>query len=134
MRRRTYIVLFVTLFLTVRVSYAQIYTSDFNTNGNQTNSQQTFQSTATLNNGTYTIPFVATDLNNVGEATVPSYIATVGVAGPQKAPIIDSGDTPPELPNVNPNPVGDGTWLLLACAAMLVAFRTWKTRQKKNAV
>lgn len=132
MRRRTYIVLFVALFLTVRVSYAQIYTSDFNTNGNQTNSQQTFQSTAILNNGTYTIPFVATDLNNVGEATVPSYIATVGVAGPQKAPIIDSGDTPPELPNVNPNPVGDGTWLLLACATMLFALRAWRTLRMKK--
>lgn len=132
MRRRTYIVLFVALFLTVRVSYAQIYTSDFNTNGNQTNSQQTFQSTAILNNGTYTIPFVATDLNNVGEATVPSYIATVGVTGPQKAPIIDSGDTPPELPNVNPNPVGDGTWLLLACATMLFALRAWRTLRMKK--
>ena len=132
MRRRTYIVLFVALFLTVRVSYAQIYTSDLNTNGNQTNSQQTFQSTAILNNGIYTIPFVATDLNNVGEATVPSYIATVGVTGPQKAPIIDSGDTPPELPNVNPTPVGDGTWVLLLCLVLCLSLRAYQVHRTKR--
>lgn len=132
MRRRKYIAIFVALFLATGAIYAQIYTSDFNTNGNQINSSQAFQSTATLNNGTYTIPFVATDLNNVGEATTPAYVATVGLTGPQRAPIIDNGDTPPDLPNVNPNPVGDGIWFLLACAAMLVFFRTWQARQQKN--
>lgn len=132
MRKSKYIVLFIVLFLTASASYAQIYTSDYNTNWNQINSSQTFQSTAILNNGTYTIPFVATDLNNVGEATTPAYVATVGLTGPQRAPIINNGETPPDLPSVNPTPVGDGTWLLLACAAMLVAFRTWQPRQQKK--
>ena len=132
MRKSKYIVLFIVLFLTASASYAQIYTSDYNTNWNQINSSQTFQSTAILNNGTYTIPFVATDLNNVGEATVPSYIATVGVAGPQKAPIIDSGDTPPELPTVNPTPVGDGTWVLLLCLVLCLSLRAYQVHRTKR--
>ena len=86
-----------------------------------------FSSTA-VTPSSYTISVSALDMASVGEAQDPSRSP-----GIMKAPtgagevITDSmGDVSGGVP------VGDGTWLLLACATMLFALRAWRTLRMKK--
>ena len=78
----------------------------------------------------YTISVSALDMASVGEAQAPSYTPGILKAPPGPGDVIKDpiGDVSGGVP------VGDGTWLLLACAAMLVALRTWQLRQQKKCV
>lgn len=88
-----------------------------------------FSSTA-VTPSSYTITVSALDMASVGEAQDPSRSPGIMKAPPGPGDVVKD-----PMDDVSGGvPVGDGTWLLLACAAMLVAFRTWKIRQKKNAV
>lgn len=88
-----------------------------------------FQSTAS-GMGEYTIPIAVQDLSNVGVAVEPTTKSRL--YGP---PIKDGNEEGPDLPGiVDPTPIGDGIWFLLACAVMMVAFRTWQLRQQRKCV
>ena len=78
----------------------------------------------------YTIAVSALDMASVGEAQDPSRSPGIMKAPPGAGDVIKDpiGDVTGGVP------VGDGTWLLLACAAMFVAFRTWQLRQQKKCV
>lgn len=71
----------------------------------------------------YTISVSALDMGSVGEAQTPFYTPGIMKAPPGPGDVIKDpiGDVSGGVP------VGDGTWLLLACAAMLAAFRAWQT-------
>ena len=78
----------------------------------------------------YTIAVSALDMASVGEAQDPSRSPGIMKAPPGAGDVIKDpiGDVTGGVP------VGDGIWLLLACAAMFVAFRTWQLRQQKKCV
>ena len=88
-----------------------------------------FSSTA-VTPSSYTISVSALDMASVGEAQDPSRSPGIMKAPPGAGDVIKDpiGDVTGGVP------VGDGTWLLLACAAMFVAFRTWQLRQQKKCV
>ena len=88
-----------------------------------------FSSTA-VTPSSYTISVSALDMASVGEAQDPSRSPGIMKAPPGPGNVVtDSmGDVSGGVP------VGDGIWLLLACAAMFVAFRTWQLRQQKKCV
>ena len=76
----------------------------------------------------YTISVSALDMGSVGEAQVPSYTPGIMKAPPGPGEVVKDpiGDVSGGVP------VGDGTWLLLACATILFAFRAWRTLWMKT--
>ena len=86
-----------------------------------------FSSTA-VTPSSYTISVSALDMASVGEAQDPSRSPGIMKAPPGADEVItDSmGDVSGGVP------VGDGTWLLLACATMLFALRAWRTLRMKK--
>ena len=88
-----------------------------------------FSSTA-VTPSSYTISVSALDMASVGEAQDPSRSPGIMKAPPGAGDVVKDpmGDVSGGVP------VGDGTWLLLACAAMFVAFRTWQLRQQRKCV
>lgn len=88
-----------------------------------------FSSTA-VTPSSYTISVSALDISSVGEAQDPSRSPGIMKAPPGAGDVIKDpiGDVTGGVP------VGEGIWLLLACAAMFVAFRTWQLRQQKKCV
>lgn len=101
-------------------------------------SNQRFSSTTVMQNGSYTIMFSAQDMS-AGVAQEPAYISPIfkaptgpgGPSGPGSG--IGGGNDPGDIVvDVNPLPIGDNIWLLLACATMLFAFRAWLTLRMKK--
>ena len=86
-----------------------------------------FTSTA-VTPSSYTITVSALDMSSVGEAQDPSRSPGIMKAPPGPGNVVtDSmGDVSGGVP------VGDGTWLLLACATMLFALRAWRTLRMKK--
>ena len=86
-----------------------------------------FSSTA-VTPSSYTISVSALDMASVGEAQDPSRSPGIMKAPPGPGNVVtDSmGDVSGGVP------VGDGTWLLLACATMLFALRAWRTLRMKK--
>lgn len=76
----------------------------------------------------YTISVSALDMGSVGEAQAPSYTPGIMKAPPRPGEVVKDpiGDVSGGVP------VGDGTWLLLACATMLFALRAWLTLRMKK--
>ena len=76
----------------------------------------------------YTISVSALDMGSVGEAQAPSYTSGIMKAPPGPGEVVKDpiGDVSGGVP------VGDGTWLLLACATMLFALRAWLTLRMKK--
>ena len=85
-----------------------------------------FTSTA-VTPSSYTITVSALDMSSVGEAQDPSRSPGIMKAPPGAGEVV----TDPIGDVTGGVPVGDGTCLLLACAAMFVAFRTWQLRRKR---
>lgn len=65
-----------------------------------------FQSTSTFSSGSYTVPFAASDVSEIGASSPTS--------GPRKAPpSIDGGEeNAPDMPGFD-QPIGDGLYILL---------------------
>lgn len=89
--------------------------------------------TTTMQAGAYTMPFAASDLSL--EA-----IGADSPSGPRKAPGPGglpggggwiTGDGKQEDVSGNIGPVGDGTWVLLACAMLFVLFRLVLSKRTK---
>lgn len=76
----------------------------------------------------YTISVSALDMASVGEAHAPSYTPGIMKAPPRPGDVVKDpiGDVSGGVP------VGDGMWLLLACATMLFALRAWLTLRMKK--
>ena len=76
----------------------------------------------------YTIAVSALDMASVGEAQAPSYAPGIMKAPPRPGDVVKDpiGDVSGGVP------VGDGMWLLLACATMLFALRAWLTLRMKK--
>lgn len=88
-----------------------------------------FTSTA-VTPSSYTITVSALDMSSVGEAQDPSRSPGIMKAPPPAGEVV----TDPIGEVTGGVPVGDGIWLLLACAVMMVAFRTWQLRQQRKCV
>ena len=86
-----------------------------------------FTSTA-VTPSSYTITVSALDMASVGEAQDPSRSPGIMKAPPGAGDVVKDpmGDVSGGVP------VGDGTWLLLACATMLFALRAWRTLRMKK--
>ena len=86
-----------------------------------------FSSTA-VTPSSYTISVSALDMASVGEAQDPSRSPGIMKAPPGPGDVVKDpmGDVSGGVP------VGDGTWLLLACATMLFALRAWRTLRMKK--
>ena len=86
-----------------------------------------FSSTA-VTPSSYTISVSALDMASVGEAQDPSRSPGIMKAPPGAGEVVKDpiGDVSGGVP------VGDGTWLLLACATMLFALRAWLTLRMKK--
>ena len=86
-----------------------------------------FTSTA-VTPSSYTITVSALDMSSVGEAQDPSRSPGIMKAPPGAGDVIKDpmGDVSGGVP------VGDGTWLLLACATTLFALRAWRTLRMKK--
>lgn len=89
--------------------------------------------TTTIQAGAYTMPFAASDLSL--EA-----IGADSPSGPRKAPGPSglpggggwiTGDGKQEDVSGNIGPVGDGTWVFLACAMLFVLFRLVLSKRTK---